>query len=112
MAEMQSYTVARADDIELGTAVVVMAGTRRLALCHTEDGAFYAIDDVCTHDGGPLGEGELFDCEIECPRHGARFDVRTGRVTALPAVFPIAHYPVTVENGEVRVQVPTETARR
>lgn len=112
MAELHTYTVARVDDIEPGTAKVVMAGPRRLALCRTEDGKFYAIDDVCTHDGGPLGEGELFDCEIECPRHGARFDVRTGRVTALPAVFPVAAYPVTVENGEVRVQAPTEAARR
>ena len=110
--ELQSYTVAKAADVEPGTAVVVMAGPRRLALCHTEDGAFYAVDDVCTHDGGPLGEGELFDCEIECPRHGARFDVRTGRVTALPAVFPIATYPVTVEDGNVQVQVPTEQPRR
>lgn len=111
MAEMQSYTVARADDVQPGTAVVVMAGPRRIALCRIDDGTFYAIDDVCTHDGGPLGEGELFECEIECPRHGARFDVRTGQVTALPAVFPVATYPVTVENGEVKVQAPTELPR-
>lgn len=112
MTDTQSYTVARVDDVEPGAVKIVMAGSRRLALCHTEDGRFYAIDDVCTHDGGPLGEGELFECEIECPRHGARFDVRTGQVTALPAVFPVATYPVTVESGEVRVQVPVETARR
>ena len=49
------------------------------------DGAFHAIDDVCTHDGGPLAEGELIGCEIECPRHGARFDVRTGRPLCMPA---------------------------
>ena len=112
MAELVSYTVARVDDIEPGTAIVVTAGPRRLALCRAEDGDFYAIDYVCTHDGGPLGEGDVFGCEIECPRHGARFDVRTGAVTALPAVFPIATYPVTVENGEIRVDVPTQPSWR
>ena len=111
MAETQTYTVARVGDVEPGTAIVVTAGPRRLALCRAEDGAFYAIDDVCTHDGGPLGEGEIFDCEIECPRHGARFDILTGQVTALPAVFPVHTYPVTVEDGAVKVQVPAEARR-
>ena len=49
------------------------------------DGDFYAIEDVCTHDGGPLGEGKLEGCQIICPRHGARFDVRTGQALTLPA---------------------------
>jgi 3-phenylpropionate/trans-cinnamate dioxygenase ferredoxin component len=61
------------------------------------DGAFHAIDDVCTHDGGPLAEGELIGCEIECPRHGARFDVRTGRPLCMPAFEP-----VTVHSTELR----------
>ena len=51
---------------------------RAIAVFHCE-GGYYAIDDVCTHDGGPLADGELMGCEIQCPRHGARFDVRTGR---------------------------------
>src|SRR5687767_686298 len=112
MADLQTFMVAREGDIEPGTAIVVTAGTRRIAICHTENDGYYAIDDVCTHDGGPLGEGELFDCEIECPRHGARFDVRTGMVTSLPAVVPVSTYPVTVENGDISVQVPTEPGAR
>ena len=56
----------------------------------TSTASFYAIDDVCTHDGGPLAEGELSGCEIMCPRHGARFDVRTGKALCMPAFEPVA----------------------
>jgi 3-phenylpropionate/trans-cinnamate dioxygenase ferredoxin subunit len=70
------------------------------------DGQFYAIADLCTHDGGPLEDGELHGCEIECPRHGARFDIRTGRVTRLPATDAIPTYRVKVEDGLVYVEVP------
>lgn len=62
-------------------------------------GTYFATQDLCTHDGGNLGEGELVDGAIECPRHGARFDLKTGRPT-LPAMFPIKTFPVKVE-GDV-----------
>jgi 3-phenylpropionate/trans-cinnamate dioxygenase ferredoxin subunit len=65
------------------------------------DGALYAIEDVCTHDGGELASGDLHGFEIECPRHGARFDVRTGAVMCPPAYEPIAAFPVKVEDGAV-----------
>jgi 3-phenylpropionate/trans-cinnamate dioxygenase ferredoxin subunit len=65
------------------------------------DGELYAIEDVCTHDGGDLAGGELHGYEVECPRHGARFDVRTGAVRCPPAYEPIATFPVKVENGVV-----------
>jgi 3-phenylpropionate/trans-cinnamate dioxygenase ferredoxin subunit len=68
------------------------------------DGEFYAIDDVCTHDGGPLGEGELDGEQIECPRHGARFDVRTGKAVTFPAVHPVGTWPVKVEVKDVLVE--------
>lgn len=70
------------------------------------DGQFYAIADVCTHDGGPLEDGELYGYEVECPRHGARFDVRTGAAVALPAVTPVESYEVKVEDGWVYVESP------
>lgn len=70
------------------------------------DNNYYCIADICSHDGGPLGDGTLYGCEIECPRHGARFDIRTGKVTALPAIDPIASYQVRVENGNVYVESP------
>jgi nitrite reductase/ring-hydroxylating ferredoxin subunit len=69
-------------------------------------GKFYAFEDRCTHDDGPLGEGTLQGCEIECPRHGARFDIRTGRVTAPPAYGPLEVYPTVVEGGQVFVEIP------
>jgi 3-phenylpropionate/trans-cinnamate dioxygenase ferredoxin component len=76
----------------------------RVAICNTGDGV-YAVDDVCTHDGGPLDQGELSGFNIECPRHGARFDVRTGKVTALPAIIPLDTYPVKVEGDDIFVDV-------
>ena len=64
------------------------------------DGKFYAIEDVCTHDGGPLGEGEAGWLRSSiCPRHGARFDVRTGAALKMPAVEPAPTYEVKVEGG-------------
>jgi len=65
------------------------------------DGDLYAIEDVCTHDGGDLAGGEVHGFEVECPRHGARFDVRTGAVTAPPAYEPVASFPVREEGGAI-----------
>ena len=69
-------------------------------------GQLFAIGDVCSHDDGPLGDGELDGMEIICPRHGARFDVRSGKVTALPAVVDIPAYPVRVRDGQIEVGLP------
>jgi 3-phenylpropionate/trans-cinnamate dioxygenase ferredoxin component len=100
----QTIDVASVDEIPSGKVKVVVADGRRIALCNY-DGAIYAIDDVCTHDRGPLGQGELIGREIECPRHGARFDVTTGVVTRLPAVRPVRTYPVSVSDGRISVDV-------
>ena len=67
-------------------------------------GAFYAIEDVCTHDGGTLAEGEVQRFEIECPRHGARFDLRSGRVTAPPACEDINVFQVRIFDDRVQVR--------
>jgi 3-phenylpropionate/trans-cinnamate dioxygenase ferredoxin subunit len=96
--------VAKAGDVPAGQVRICHVDGRQIALCHV-DGEFYAIDDVCTHDDGPLGEGELDGYEIECPRHGARFDVKTGRALTLPAVMPVRAYAVRVEGDDVEVQV-------
>ena len=102
--------VARETDVPAGEVRVVEADGKSLCLGHCTDGTWGAIDNVCTHDGGVLGEGELDDCLVECPRHGARFDLQTGEVKALPAVFPVNAYPVRVVNGQVEVDlgVPTK----
>lgn len=70
------------------------------------NGHYYCIADLCTHDGGPLEDGEVVDCQIECPRHGARFDIRTGAVTRLPATDPIPVFAVKVEDGIIFVEAP------
>ena len=107
---MSEYVaVAREDEVPPGEVRVVHAGGKSLALGHCADGRWGAIDNVCTHDGGVLGEGELDDCLVECPRHGARFDLLTGEVRALPAVFPVNAYPVRVVNGEVEVDLGVAT---
>ena len=96
--------VAAEGDVAEGQAKVFEANDARVVLCKVE-GKCYAIADVCTHDGGPLGEGDLDGYEIICPRHGARFDVRTGAVLAFPAIMPVASYPVMVADGEVLVKI-------
>jgi 3-phenylpropionate/trans-cinnamate dioxygenase ferredoxin subunit len=72
------------------------------------EGDFYCIEDVCTHDGGPLGDGRLEGLVIECPRHGALFDIRDGSVLAMPAVVPVPAYQVKVEDGEILVESPDD----
>ena len=101
--------VAREDEVAPGEVRVVDANGKSLALGHCTDGSWGAIHNVCTHDGGVLGEGELDECTVECPRHGARFDLATGAVRALPAVYPVNAYPVRVVDGRVEVQVDVAT---
>ena len=69
-------------------------------------GTYYAIADQCSHDGGPVGEGDLTGTEIKCPRHGARFDLNTGKALSMPATVDIPAYPVRIENGQIQVGVP------
>ena len=96
--------VAKTGDVPVGQAKIYEVDGRQIALCNV-DGTVYAIDDECTHDGGPLGEGHLEGDEIECPRHGARFDVKTGRALTLPAVLPVKAYAVRVAGDDIEVQV-------
>lgn len=71
-------------------------------------GQLFAIADLCSHDDGPLGDGELNGYEVVCPRHGASFDVRSGKVLSLPAVVDIPAYPVRVVEGQVEIGLPGE----
>ena len=96
--------VAAVSDVPVGEMRVFRVNGRSVLLANV-GGVFYAIDDLCTHDGGPLGDGELMGDQVECPRHGARFDVKTGRVTAFPAGSPVGSYAVEVAGEEVRVDV-------
>ncbi len=81
---------------------MITAGGRTIAVFNV-DGAFCAIDDSCTHEYAPLSEGARSGEVVTCPKHGSRFNVRTGRVLSLPAVVPVNTYPVKVEDGQVFV---------
>jgi 3-phenylpropionate/trans-cinnamate dioxygenase ferredoxin subunit len=97
-------TVAKVSETAPGTITVHEVDGVRIALCNVY-GRFYANDDVCTHDGGPLDQGELEDNLVECPRHGAKFDVTNGRAVVLPAVRPVQTYKVEVDGDDVKVDV-------
>ncbi|MBM3139230.1 MAG: non-heme iron oxygenase ferredoxin subunit [Candidatus Rokubacteria bacterium] len=100
---MTKRRVCSTADVPAGEVRVVACDGRSLALSHI-DGAFYAIDNVCTHDNGPLGEGRLMRGRVICPRHGAAFDAKTGRVLSLPAVRDVRAYAVSVEGDLVFVE--------
>lgn len=102
---MTRHRAARAADVPPDSVLRIDAGGVPVCLVHAEDGGFYAIGDVCTHEEYLLSNGELWGMQVECPQHGSRFDVRTGAVTGLPAVVPAQTFPVTVEDGEVYVDV-------
>jgi 3-phenylpropionate/trans-cinnamate dioxygenase ferredoxin subunit len=95
--------VGRADELTPGEKKIYEADGILVVVINL-DGEYYCVEDVCTHDGGPLGEGALDDGQIICPRHGSRFDVRTGDALTLPAFEPVPTYQVRVENGDLLVE--------
>jgi 3-phenylpropionate/trans-cinnamate dioxygenase ferredoxin subunit len=102
-----SVTVCRIDELPAGEMRLVEADGRKVGVFHAEDGELYAIEDRCSHDDGPLAEGE-FDagaCTVECPRHGSLFDLRTGRPKTLPAYVPVETFEARVEDGDVKLEV-------
>ena len=101
---MTAAKVAKAKDIPVGEMKIVHIGDLRIALCNVK-GTLYAIEDVCTHDDGPLGQGALKGEQVECPRHGARFDVKTGAALSMPAIVPVKTFPVKIEGDDVVLEV-------
>ena len=101
---MARHRVANVSEIAPGATRRVVVDSLEVLLCNV-DGKIYAIEDVCTHDGGPLDQGELEGDRVVCPRHGATFDVRTGDALTLPAVMPLMTYEVQVEGDDVFVDV-------
>jgi len=96
-------TVAKAGELVPGSHRVVDVDGASVAVFNV-DGQYYAIEDVCTHDGGQLTGGVVEGDEIVCPRHGARFCIRTGQALSAPAYEPAASFPVRVENSEIQVR--------
>jgi len=102
-----SEPVATADEIPSGGSKSIIVDDIPALLIRVGDN-FYAIEDVCTHDGQPLADGPINGTEITYPRHGARFDVTTGAAVWMPATEPVATFPVEVRDGQVYVQPPSE----
>jgi nitrite reductase/ring-hydroxylating ferredoxin subunit len=100
----KTVKVAQTSDLSPGTGKVVQSDGHTIALFNVE-GTFFAIDNTCTHRGGPLGEGKLTGDTVECPWHGAHFNVKTGAVTRPPAPTAVASFPVKVEGNDVLVEV-------
>ena len=99
---MARHLAARVSEIAPGTTRRVVVDSAGILLCNV-DGKIYAIEDLCTHDGGPLDQGDLEGECIVCPRHGATFDVRTGDALTLPAVVPVMTFETEVEGDDIYV---------
>ncbi len=112
MFNYTQFDASQADFYEIGPAdlsngerLFVEIGDQPIVVFNLA-GQYFAIGDVCTHDDGPLGDGDLEGYNIVCPRHGAEFDIRTGKVMMMPAVEDIPAYPVKVEAGKIFVGLP------
>ena len=97
-------TLAKTGELSPGERKLIELDGLRIALFNIE-GEYYCIADVCSHDDGPLAEGEWNGHEIECPRHGARFDIRNGKVLSFPAIRDIPIYPVSVDGDSVQIDI-------
>ncbi len=102
-----TVSVCPASDLGEGEMRLVEADDRLIGVFRCADGSLVAIEDRCSHDDGPLAEGE-FDaeaCTVECPRHGSLFDLRSGKPKTLPAYQPVETFEVREEDGEVRLEI-------
>ena len=97
--------VAGVEEVPTGERIFIEVGGQAIVILNIA-GQFFAIGDICTHDHGPLGDGELDGFQIICPRHGARFDVRNGKAMALPAVVDTPSYPIRVVDGMIEIGMP------
>ena len=104
---MPELEVCPLAELPPGTMRIVSAGPLDVGVYNC-GGELYALEDRCSHDDGPLCEGdwEPGECVVTCPRHGARFDIASGRPLSLPAYLPVDTYPVSVRDGTVVVELP------
>jgi 3-phenylpropionate/trans-cinnamate dioxygenase ferredoxin component len=101
------YEVGSPDDLPRGERMFIEVDGQPIVIMNV-DGKYYAIGDVCTHDDGPLGDGQVDGYQIICPRHGARFDIRNGKAVALPAVIDTPWYPMRIVAGQLQIGITKE----
>ena len=106
-SNLEFVEIAPVAELALGQRLFVEIAGRALVVFNIA-GQFFSIGDVCSHDDGPVGEGDVDGFNITCPRHGAEFDLRTGRAVSMPAVVDIPAYPLQVRDGIVYVGIPRD----
>ena len=104
-SQVNFLEIAPTGELPVGERLFIEVEGRSIVIFNLA-GKFYAIGDVCSHDNGPVGDGEIEENEIICPRHGARFDIRTVKATSLPAVVDIPSYPVRVMGDMIEIGLP------
>ena len=104
---LEFVAVSKVDDVGDGDRLFIEIDDLQLVLFNIA-GEYFAIGDVCSHDDGPLGDGEIDTYDVICPRHGARFDVRSGQVSSLPAVINIPAYPVRLSGDNIEIGIPVD----
>jgi 3-phenylpropionate/trans-cinnamate dioxygenase ferredoxin subunit len=105
--KLEFIPVGEVEELREGERLFIEIDEKRIVILNI-NGQYYAIADVCSHDDGPVGEGALEGFEIICPRHGARFDIRTGKVFALPAFVDIPAYPVRLVGDQIEIGIPAQ----
>ena len=103
---MTTHEIATLESLAEGAGKCFSVDGRRVAVFKV-DGSVHAIDDRCSHAEASLASGELFGTDVECPRHGAEFDIVTGKAGSLPATKPVSVYPTEVRDGSVFVTLPS-----
>jgi len=106
-SKLEYLEIAPTSDLPNGERLFIEVEGKSLVIFNIAD-QFFAIGDVCSHDDGPVGDGDIEGFNIVCPRHGGEFDVRTGQAVQLPAVVDIPAYPVKVVDGMIHVGIPRE----
>ncbi len=105
--QLEFVTVADVDELPNGERILIDIDGEPIAVFNIA-GEYFAIMDVCSHDDGPVAEGELSGFEIVCPRHGAHFDIRDGKALTLPAVIDIPAYPVRISGSDIQIGLPPQ----
>jgi 3-phenylpropionate/trans-cinnamate dioxygenase ferredoxin component len=101
------YKIGSIGDVPIGERILLEIDGLPIAIFNI-DGELYALEDTCTHDNAPFGDGELDGNKVICPRHGARFDVRTGKALSMPAINPVPIYPVRVIDSIIEIGLPID----
>ena len=106
-SKIEYFEIAPASELPNGERLFVEIEGKSLVIFNIA-GQFFSIADICSHDDGPVGEGDLEGFNVVCPRHGGEFDVRTGKAVQLPVVVDIPAYPVQVREGTIFIGIPKE----